>query len=409
MVVAHADAAISHGLKPIDPMQTIRRLLHREVWISVAFVALAFLTLFSFFDLVDELGDIGKGNPADPYRLAHAALYTLLWAPSRLYELLPIAVLIGTIFVMARFAQSSEFTILRTSGMGPWRALKTLLWMGLAFTVLTFALGDYVAPQATRAAQLLKSKFMGQISMGQTGAWLKDRQQFSSYAVNVGALDADGTMRNVKVFEFNSKGQILATAQAQTGVFDHEAWLLKNVQRQEFFIPDSSEISTPSFKITTTATDNARAAENARVERSNQLPEWRWPTGISAEMVSVALLKPERMGTLNLFQYISHLQANGQTSQRYEIEFWRKVFYPLSCLVMVVLALPFAYLHFRSGAISGYVFAGVMIGISFFLLNNVFGYIGNLNDWEPWLTAAAPGLIYSLASLSIFTWLVLRQ
>jgi lipopolysaccharide export system permease protein len=115
------------------------------------------------------------------------------------------------------------------------------------------------------------------------------------------------------------------------------------------------------------------------------------------------------MGTLNLFQYISHLQANGQTSQRYEIEFWRKVFYPLSCLVMVVLALPFAYLHFRSGAISGYVFAGVMIGISFFLLNNVFGYIGNLNDWEPWLTAAAPGLIYSLASLSIFTWLVLRQ
>ena len=123
----------------------------------------------------------------------------------------------------------------------------------------------------------------------------------------------------------------------------------------------------------------------------------------------MALLKPERMGTLDLFQYIRHLQTNGQTSQRYEIEFWRKAFYPLSCLVMMVLALPFAYLHFRSGSISGYVFAGVMIGISFFLLNNVFGYIGNLNDWTPWITAALPGLIYSMASLSAFTWLVLRQ
>jgi lipopolysaccharide export system permease protein len=76
---------------------------------------------------------------------------------------------------------------------------------------------------------------------------------------------------------------------------------------------------------------------------------------------------------------------------------------------MMVLALPFAYLHFRSGAISGFVFMGVMIGISFFLLNNVFGYAGNLNDWKPWLTAALPGFIYSLASLSAFAWLVLRQ
>jgi lipopolysaccharide export system permease protein len=381
-------------------MQTIRRLVHRDIWISVSFVALAFLTLFSFFDLVEELGDIGTGPAANPYRLIHATLFTLLLAPSRLYELLPIAVLIGSIFVMARFAQSSEFTILRTSGMGPWRALKTLLWMGLAFTLITFAMGDYIAPQATRAAQLLKSKFTGQISIGQTGAWLKDRQQFSSYAVNVGALDADGSMRNVKIYEFNSKGQILATVQAAQGEFENDAWLLKQAQRQEFFLPDSVPSSTIAHPPANTKT---------RVERSQQLSEWRWPTGISAEMVSVALLKPERMATLDLFQYINHLQANGQTSQRYEIEFWRKVFYPLSCLVMMVLALPFAYLHFRSGSISGYVFVGVMIGISFFLLNNVFGYVGNLNDWVPWLTAALPGLIYSMASLSAFTWLVLRQ
>lgn len=366
----------------------------------MSFVALAFLTLFSFFDLVEELGDIGKGVAGNPYRLVHAAAYTLLWAPSRLYELLPIAVLIGSIFVMARLAHSSEFTILRTSGMGPWRALKTLLWMGLAFTLMTFALGDYIAPQATRSAQLLKSKYVGQISIGQTGAWLKDRQQFSSFAVNVGALDGDGRMRDVKIYEFNSKGQILSSVQAAQGEFADDAWLLKEAQRQDFL----GESSPPQSTLTLPP-----LSSSVRVERSELIPEWRWPTGISAEMVSVALLKPDRMGTVDLFRYIQHLQSNGQTSQRYEIEFWRKVFYPLSCLVMMVLALPFAYLHFRSGAISGYVFAGVMIGISFFLLNNVFGYIGNLNNWVPWFTAALPGLIYSLASLSAFTWLVLRQ
>jgi hypothetical protein len=142
-------------------------------------------------------------------------------------------------------------------------------------------------------------------------------------------------------------------------------------------------------------TEFALGGEPAHAWSAVKLPSLRWPTEITQEMVSVALLKPDRMSTIALFQYIRHLEANSQTSQRYEIEFWRKVFYPLSCMVMVVLALPFAYLHFRSGGITSYVFGGVLIGISFFLLNNVFGYIGNLQNWLPWLAAGAPGLIYT--------------
>jgi lipopolysaccharide export system permease protein len=115
------------------------------------------------------------------------------------------------------------------------------------------------------------------------------------------------------------------------------------------------------------------------------------------------------MGTLDLFQYMRHLNANGQSAQKYEIQFWKKVFYPLSCLVMVVLALPFAYFHFRSGSIAGYVFGGVMAGISFILLNNVLSDLGNLQGWQPWFTAALPGMIYSVISLTAFRWLVLRR
>jgi lipopolysaccharide export system permease protein len=376
-------------------MQTVRRLIHREMLVTVAFVALAFLALFSFFDLVEELGDVGRGAATNPYRLSHAALFTLLWAPNRLYELMPIAVLIGCIIVMARFAQSSEFTILRTSGMGPWRALRTLLALGLLFTVFTFLVGEYLAPATTRSAQLLKAYYLDKITVGQTGAWLKERQQFSSFAVNVGTLASDGKMNNIKIFEFNSKGFLVSTTSAKQGQFaDDAAWNLQGVKRTEFFISaDDVKIGAPS----------------ARVQHNTATTTLRWPTELNAEMVSVALLKPERMSTIDLYQYTQHLQANGQTSQRYEIEFWRKVFYPLSCIVMVVLALPFAYLHFRSSSISGYVFMGVMIGISFFLLNNVFGYAGNINNWKPWISAAIPGLLYSIASLGAFGWLVLRR
>lgn len=372
-------------------MKTIRRLIYGEILLAVGFVLLAFLSLFLFFDFVDELTSIGKPSVLDAnriYGVQQALLFVTLLVPSRIYELMPIAVLIGCVFVMARLAQSSEYTILRTSGLGPGRALRTLLLLGAGFVALTFAMGDYLAPLADRSGQLLKAQYEGRISVGQRGAWLKERGNGLQRSVNVGALTPEGEMENIRIYEFDAEGQLLRNVRAATAEFQPSAggWLLGNVQVQRYNM-DTEPPQVTQETLTTLA----------------------WDSTISAEMVSVALLSPERMRTVDLFNYINHLQENNQTTQRYEIEFWRKVFYPLSCLVMVVLALPFAYLHFRSGGVAGYVFLGVMVGISFFLLNNLFGYVGNLRAWDPVLAAAAPAMLYSLASLGAFGWLVLRR
>ncbi len=372
-------------------MKTIRHMIYTEIFVAVGFVLVAFLSLFYFFDFVDELSAVGKASRLGPdvvYELRHAALYVALLIPSRIYELMPIAVLIGTVAVLAKLAQGSEYTILRTSGLGPWRALRTLLGLGAVFVLLTFLIGDYLAPVADRAAQLVKARYQGRISIGQTGAWLKERQSESDFKVNVGALAPSGGLAEIRIWEFNQKGFLTASMEAVSGQIENDqTWTLTDVRRTEF---------------------DTAGLKNARVKRA-KFRTVKWRSDISPEMVSVALLKPDRMRTVDLYRYVEHLDANGQSAQRYQIEFWRKVFYPLSCLVMVVLALPFAYLQFRSSSITGYVFGGVMIGISFFMLNNVFGYIGNLNQWRPWLAAAAPALIYSVFSLGAFGFLVLRR
>jgi len=72
----------------------------------------------------------------------------------------------------------------------------------------------------------------------------------------------------------------------------------------------------------------------------------------------------------------------------------------------MALALPFAYLHARAGGVSLKVFAGIMLGISFVLLNNMAGHLGLLRDWTPWITAAAPSALFLLVSLAAFSWLV---
>lgn len=367
-------------------MKVLRNLIYREVIQAVLYVTLAFLALFFFFDLVDEMRGVGSGNAA--YTTTRALLFVVLAIPGHLYELMPIAVLIGAIFVMAKFAQSSEFTIMRTSGMGPWLALRTLLVLGISFVVLTVAVGDYLAPAADSVSQKLRAISKGQISSGATGAWLKEKQGQHSVAINVGAIKTPGEFVNVRIFEFDANGRIAAQIFAQSAQVDesNDQWTLQGVQ----------------------ATKLTQEGDITKLARSHE-ESVNWPTKVTAAMVSGALLNPDRMTTVALFQFIRHLQVNGQAAQKYEIEFWRKVFYPLSCLVMVVLALPFAYLHFRSGGITAYVFGGVMAGISFFLLNNVFGYIGTLQSWWPWLAAAAPGMLYTALSLSAFGWLVLRR
>ena len=137
-----------------------------------------------------------------------------------------------------------------------------------------------------------------------------------------------------------------------------------------------------------------------------QLASLDWPSTLDATVVAAALLPAKNMSTLDLWRYSTHLTRQAQDSQRHAIQFWKKALYPLACLVMVALALPFAYLSARRGGISFKVFGGILLGISFVLLNSVSGHLGVLRDWTPWLAAAVPGLVYIALSLGAFAWLV---
>ena len=212
-------------------MRTVRRLLYRDIVASVLFVALAFLSLFFFIDFVDELDGVGsRGRTA-----WHAVLAAVLELPGHLYELLPIAVLIGTIYSLARLAQSSEFTILRTGGLGPGRALSLLAVLGVVFGVLTFVIGDYLAPASEREGVLLKARFSGGIEFGGAGAWLKEKRRAAdgehSYSVNVAGATAAGALAGIRIFEFDADGRLVARTEAREGrVGDDGVWQLSDAR-----------------------------------------------------------------------------------------------------------------------------------------------------------------------------------
>ena len=111
---------------------------------------------------------------------------------------------------------------------------------------------------------------------------------------------------------------------------------------------------------------------------------------ILPSIFGVMMVKPENMSMRSLSRYVTHLEQSRQQSDRYEIALWNKAFYPIAILVMIALAMPFAYMNRRSGGVSIKIFGGVMIGLAFYTINNLFAYIGMLNTWPPLVVAMVP-------------------
>ena len=368
-------------------MKTVRRLFYVDIVTAVAFVAIAFLSLSFFIDLVDQLGDVGRNG----YGLLQATLYSLLLVPGHFYEVAPIAVLIGTIYTLSRMAQSSEYTILRTGGLGPWRALSLLAGLGLVFGLLSFVDGDYVAPLAEQKAAQVQAIASGGIQSDRSGAWLKDHVSTPNgernYSINIGSSGPHMVLHNVRIFEFDGDSRLLRRIAAATAKIEpDQSWQMTNVVLTEWPRPQS-EGSTESV-------------------REQHLAQMSWQSNLSASVVAGAVTPVKSMSTIDLARYISHLADNEQAAQSHEIQFWKRALYPFASLVMIGLALPFAYMHARAGGVTLKVFGGIMLGISFVLLNNVAGHLGLLRDWTPWMVAAAPSALYLLLSMAAFSWLV---
>lgn len=357
-------------------METLRRYLAREIYGAAAFVFVAFLALFGFFDLIHELGDLGKGN----YRLQHVLLFVLLSVPSHIYELFPVAVLIGTLYALSQLAANSEYTVMRGSGLSPGRAAMMLLRIGLVFVVLTFAFGELIAPVSERAARVLKLEATSSLVAQEfrTGLWVKDESRF----VNVREVLPDSTLSGVRLYEFDDDYRLRSISSAERGEYaEANRWRLHDVVRTRF------------------------SRSGSGVER---LREIEWRSMLTPDILSVLFVSPERMSAWNLFQYTRHLAGNRQKTERYEIAMWKKLIYPFAALVMMALALPFAYVHTRTGSVGIKVFSGIMLGIFFHMLNTLFSHLGLLQNWRPLASALLPSAAFLIAA-GLMMWWVERR
>jgi lipopolysaccharide export system permease protein len=370
------------------------RYLAKQIYVAFGFILFALVALFLFFDILSELGSVQGG-----YTLPLALLHVLLKAPSRISEIIPIAALIGSIYVFAMLASQSEFTILRIAGLDVKRGLITLTKISLPLVVLTLIMSEWAGPYTENKSEQIRMGALGgtYTSQFKTGVWVKDRLRDEDGSgpvrpgvryVNIGKVDKDNEIHNIRMYEFNDNYHLLSIRSSPSGYFDETGvWVLNEVTETRFKETKQTDPLNPVFSAQTF-----------------NHPILTLESEVTPQILSVLLISPEKMSILSLGRFITHLQENKQDAHRHAIAFWKKVIYPFTIFVMLALALPFAYLKVRAGSVGIKVFGGIMLGMSFQLLNSLFSNVGLLSAWPSFLTALIPPLFYFLLALIALRW-----
>jgi len=357
-------------------VEMLFRYLAKEILVASLLVLVALLALFSFFDLIRELDDLGRGN----YRLNAMIAYVLLSLPSHAYVLLPAAGLIGTLFALARMSEHSEITVMRASGLSLAQLALHVAGVGIVVAIATVLVGELVSPYTEEAAKDLRLKATRAIVAREfrSGFWVKDDRSF----VNIQDVTPDTELLNIKIYEFDPSYRLVSISRAEKGTYaGPNRWALSNVELTRF------------------------EGDRAVLQR---LPQAVWNSVLTPDILSVLKIVPERMSVFNLRAYIEHLRDNRQKATRYEIAFWNKILYPVVAIVMMILAIPFAVQSARAGGVGAKIVTGILLGMGFYFAGRLFAHAGLLNDWPALVSAGLPVAIF-IAFASGGLWMIERR
>ena len=349
----------------------LTRYLNKGFFISIIMIMLGLIALFSFFDFLQEINDLGKNK----YGLSQIIIFVILSIPGHIYEIIPLSVLIGSMYAIGQLSQNSELIVMRASGLSIRKIAASLFYVGLFFSIFTLVIGDLIAPGSEKNAQQLKiSATDSSVSQEfKSGFWIKDGNNF----VNIENVMPDASLRDIHIYEFDENFNLRTIVDAKNGSFKNGEWKLKDIKQT---ILDKDSVKTKTIE------------------------SGSWKSLMRPEMMNALIISPEKMSTINLAKFINYLQLNNQKVTRYEIALWEKLIHPIMPLVMLIFAVPFGFLQERSGGKYLKMFLGIIIGISYQIINTMIRHVGLLNDWQPFMSSLIPTIIF----LSIGLYLIFK-
>ncbi|WP_067520933.1 LPS export ABC transporter permease LptG [Endozoicomonas ascidiicola] len=336
-------------------MRKLDRYISRNVLGSTVLVLLILVFLEALFSFLGQLENV-RGN----YQSVDALLYTLLMIPRKLYELIPVSALVGCLVGLGSMASNSELVVMRAAGISLWRMLASVMKPALLLILTGLLLGEYLAPMTEQIAETRRAIARSvDGSYSGEGFWHREGNEYMYF----NAVEPNGVLYGVSRYEFDEDMVLQESSFAKRAIYQADHWLLEEV--------------------TTLKRDGDRfVTEQQLIEP--------WETNLTTTLLKVVVVKPEALSISGLMTYSDYLAQQGLNSGEYSLAFWEKVLQPLSILSLVLVGISFVFGPLRSVSMGYRVFAGVITGVVFMVVQNLMGPSSLVFGFPPAISVLMP-------------------
>jgi len=343
-------------------MKLLQRHISSTIIYATLIVLLVLVGVQVFISFVQQLNEIGAGH----FGVLQAFQYVLFTLPSNIYFLFPMAGLLGSLLGLGYLASNSELVVMRTSGMSILQIMGAVLFAAVLLLVVMTLLGEGLGPQAKHLAQIEKiaSRHDGHINNTIHGMWVKKDNNF----IYINSLIPGVQLEGVNVFRFNDQAQLTTMLYAKNAVYQQGSWLLKQVAQTEF---DNNHHANTKF-----------------------FAQKLWSLHISTKLLKAADINLNDISLSQLNALIKVRKENGLSVAQYSLKYWQRIFRPLATLIMIFLAIPFIFGPLRSVSMGVRIIAGVVVGFTFYILNQFLGPFSLVYRIPPIIAALLPIVLF---------------
>ena len=337
-------------------MNTLERYIAKVTFLAILIIYIALILLFSFMEVLRASSWIGRGD----FQTIDSFYYAIFSLPLNTYEIFPFCTLLGTLAGIYYLNSHNEIVAIKSSGFSNLNIIFSIIKLCIPLSLLLVFLGETVIPHSEKALLELKQKRnSNQIKVNlKNDVWIKDKQ----YIYHIKTIHSDKSLTNITIYQFDNHSQqlqhIIYSSKARV---NQNEWLLKNVTETK--INDQNII-----------------------KKHHQLLSWQ--TNISIAFIDIVSSHIKSLSAYDLYLYAQHLEQNKLDSSVYRLHFWQKIFAPISVFAMLLIAFPFATTHNRSKNTGAFLMIGVLIGISFTVLNKISAEFGLLYHLPAFISAS---------------------
>jgi lipopolysaccharide export system permease protein len=341
-------------------------------WFCAVFGAMAAITF-----LVDYIELIRRGGTRPEARWGVLLEMAALKLPHTAQEVMPFAILFGTMLAFWRLTRSNELVVARAAGVSVWGFLTPALLVALVVGVFAVTLFNPVASALEATYEKLNKRILRQagdpMSLSNAGLWLRQSDGTGGQILLHGdkSAGADLVLRNVSAYYLTRQAEFTARVEAKAARLEGGFWVIEDGQR---FRPG---------------------------EAAEPIAELRLPTNLTASKIEESLASPDTMSFWELPGFITLLEQSGFSAQRHRLHFNILLARPLLFCAMVLVAASFSLRLQRRGGAVMLIVSGVVAGFLLYFLSDIVFALGLAAKIPVLLAAWAPAGISMIFGASM--------